>query len=573
MSPKTETLKQSLMVVLPFGKYCLLFGWISALLVLAPTLYMFQVYDRVVNSRSVSTLVMLTILVLLLLTVMELLDWIRQQTWRQAGLHWERLLRPRLFQISYDASLAKQTQISSSIANDVRLIKEFISGPALAALIDAPVALIFILILFWLHPALASIALLGAFVQACLTWWGEQSTRAPLAQANQHSMASVAYAESSLRKAEVIAAMGMLTAIKQRWHGLHERFIADQSKASGAAAGFQAATRWVQTALSSAILGLGAWLLLAGMLPGGAGTAIVASVLGGRVLAPLVQLITQWRQVHTARTSWWRLSQAMEKWPCPQPVMPLPAPRGHLKVESLVVTAPGSSSPILRGIQFQLDPGELVAVIGPSGAGKSSLARALIGAWPCAQGHVRLDGADLHQWNKTQLGPYLAYIGQTIEPMSGTLADNIGRFQTIDPQALEQAIDAAGLQALVASLPLGVNTILGSGGVRLSGGQRQRVALAKAAFQWPRLWVLDEPNANLDDDGNTHLLQCLMRAKASGATLVVVSHRSDLLKVADKILILRDGIQQAFGPRDEVLGALRQAAQTRAQAPQIGGNL
>ena len=472
---------------------------------------------------------------------------------------------PRLFDVSYRASLDKQPQLSTHISADARTLKEFLSGPALAAVIDAPVASVFLMVLLALHPALALVALFGAIAQAGLTWWGERSTRPPMTQANQHAAAALAYVDNSLRNAEVIAAMGMLPAIQRRWQHLHQQFIEAQTKASRDAAGFQAATKWIQTVLSSAILGLGAWLLLAGSLPGGAGTAIVASVLGGRVLAPLVQLITQWRQVNGAKTAWSRLSEALERWPAAEPTMPLPSPRANLSVEGLVVAAPGSSTPVLRGIHFQVAPGELLAVIGPSGAGKSSLARALIGAWPCAQGHVRLDGADLHRWDKSQLGPHLAYMGQTIEPLSGTLAENICRFQPIDATALQQAINAAGLQPLVDSLPMGVNTPLGVEGVRLSGGQRQRVALAKAALGSPRLWVLDEPNAHLDETGNAQLLQCLARAKASGAALIVISHRSDLMKIADKLLILRDGQQHAFGPRDDVLNALRQAAEKRQQ--------
>jgi ATP-binding cassette subfamily C exporter for protease/lipase len=327
----------------------------------------------------------------------------------------------------------------------------------------------------------------------------------------------------------------------------------------------------IQQVLSSALLGLSAWLLLRNELAGGPAMMIVASIIGGRVLTPLVQMVAQWRAVVNARDAWGRLNVLMTMMPGREPGMPLPPPRGLVTVEQLVAGAPVPPGqppvPILRGLQFALQPGESLAVIGPSAAGKTTLARMLVGLWPAMGGKVRLDGADVHAWHKSELGPHLGYLPQGVELFEGTVAENICRFGPTQPDQVEAAARAVGLHEFILALPQGYDTPVGRDGAVLSGGQRQRVALARALYGEPALVVLDEPNSSLDEAGDAALNNALRGLKARGATVVVMTHRTSVLGAMDKVLLLVDGAQQAFGPREEVLAALQKAqAQSQPQA-------
>jgi ATP-binding cassette subfamily C exporter for protease/lipase len=330
--------------------------------------------------------------------------------------------------------------------------------------------------------------------------------------------------------------------------------------ASESAAIFQSGTKMLQQILSSALLGLGAWLLLRNSLNGGAGMMIIASTLGGRIVAPVVQVVTQWRSVVNAREAWTRLDVVLAQNPAPREAMELPEPRGALAVEQLTAGAPGTGIPILKGIQFALQPGEVLAVVGPSAAGKTTLARLLVGVWPSLAGKVRLDGADVYAWNKTELGPHVGYLPQGVELIEGTLGENIARFGEGSQTRIEAAAKAVGMHEHIMSLPLGYDTPVGREGAVLSGGERQRVALARALYGDPVLVVLDEPNSSLDEVGDAALARAITERKAAGTTFVVMTHRTSVLAVADKLLVLREGAQQAFGPRDEVLAELQRAA-------------
>jgi len=320
--------------------------------------------------------------------------------------------------------------------------------------------------------------------------------------------------------------------------------------------------------MGSLLLGLGAWLVLEDALAGGPGMMIVASVLGGRMLAPLVQMVSQWRAVVNVRDAWRRLDQLLTQLPERPPAMPLPAPRGLLNVENVIAGAPGSNAPILRGVAFALQPGEVLAVVGPSASGKTTLARLLVGLWPCISGKVRLDGADVFAWDKLELGPHLGYLPQGVELLEGTLAENIARFGEVDVDKVHEAARLVGLHEFILSLPQGYDSPVGRDGAILSGGQRQRVALARALYSDPVFVVLDEPNSSLDEAGDAALAHAISQLKARGTSFVVMTHRTSVLAVADKMLVLRDGVQQAFGPRDQVLAALNQAAAQAAQQAQ-----
>ena len=545
-------------------------GFVASLMVLAPSIYMLEVYDRVVQSRNHWTLLMLTLAVVLAYAVMELLEYLRSEILREAGHAMDEKLSPRLFALIFEANLRKHPGGTIQPLNDWRLVREFIHSPFVLAGMEAPVAIIYLVIVYTINPVLGWFTLVGAGVQLCIAWLTERRTQQPLAAANRSAMAAQQYADGALQNAEVIQAMGMLRDIHVRWIKLQRRFLGQQSEASLAAGSLQAASKMVQQVLGSALLGLGAWLTLKNELNGGGAMMVVASIIGARVLAPLVQMIANWRQAVNARDAWLRLDQLLSVFTPENPAMPLPAPRGVLTVDQLVAGAPPAPGrtpvPILRGIQFALQPGELLAVIGPSAAGKTTLGRLLLGIWPAISGKVRLDGVDIHHWNKTELGPHLGYLPQGVELFEGTVAENIRRFGAQNPYAVQEAAAAVGLHEFIVGLPQGYDTPIGRDGTILSGGQRQRVALARALYGGPTLIVLDEPNASLDEGGDAALAVALQTLKARGATVIVMTHRSSILSVTDKILLLNEGVQQAFGPRDEVLAALQKSSQRQSEA-------
>jgi ATP-binding cassette subfamily C exporter for protease/lipase len=545
-------------------------GFVASLMVLAPSIYMLEVYDRVVQSRNHWTLLMLTLAVVLAYAVMELLEYLRSEILREASHAMDKKLSPRLFALMFEANLRKHPGGTIQPLNDWRLVREFIHSPFVLAGMEAPAAIVYLVIVYTINPILGWCTLFGACLQLGIAWLTERRTQQPLAAANRSAMAAQQYADGALQNAEVIQAMGMLRDIHARWIKLQRRFLGQQSEASLAAGSLQAASKMVQQVLGSALLGLGAWLTLKNELNGGGAMMVVASIIGARVLAPLVQMIANWRQAVNARDAWRRLDHLLSIFSTENPAMPLPAPRGVLTVDQLVAGAPPAPGrtpiSILRGIQFALQPGELLAVIGPSAAGKTTLGRLLLGLWPAMSGKVRLDGVDIHHWNKTELGPHLGYLPQGVELFEGTVAENIRRFGAHNASAVQEAAVAVGLHEFILGLPQGYDTPVGRDGTILSGGQRQRVALARALYGGPTLIVLDEPNSSLDEGGDAALAVALQALKARGATVVVMTHRSSILSVTDKILLLNEGVQQAFGPRDEVLAALQKSSQRESKA-------
>jgi ATP-binding cassette subfamily C exporter for protease/lipase len=549
----------------PVVKRAMAFTLVISVLSLAPTWYMFEVYDRVVNSLNVTTLLMVTLLLLGLLALMEALEWVRGQLLLQAGLLLEARLGSRVFDAVYQSNLIRPTG-SAQPLNDLRSLREFLASPALTAILDAPTAALFLVLLFLIHPALGGFALILAGLQVYIALATQRSSTPPLMEANRMAIAAQTYAGNVIRNAQAIEAMGMLPHILQRWMGRQRRFLKLQAVASDHAGGKGAVAKTLQYVLSSGLLGLSAWLLLENELAGGGAMLIVASILGGKVMAPLVQVISGWRQVVGAREAWGRLDELLRQVPARTPGMPLPPPKGELSVEGVLAAAPGSQAAILRGVSFRLPAGKCLMVVGPSAAGKTTLARVLTGVWPTLAGKVRLDGVDVHTWNKAELGPYLGYLPQDIELFDGSIAENIARFGEVDLERVQAAARQVGLHEAILALPEGYDTRVGEDGARLSGGQRQRLGLARAIYGQPRFVVLDEPNSNLDEAGDAALLDTLLKLKAGGATVVVISHRTSVLPAADVMLVLREGQVAALGPRDEVLAALR-APQAAVQAP------
>ena len=561
---KPSELHEAVMLLRPYWVRAAWFSLCSCLLILAPSGYMLEVYDRVVNSRSHLTLAMLTLLVLGAYVLMEILEWARSEVMHAAGLKLDMRLRNRVFTAIFEANLKRIPGGSLQPLNDLRTVRDFLSSPPLLALMEAPVSLIFLALVFAISPVLGWAAVVGSLVQVFIGWLNEQNTQPPLVAANRSAMAAQQYADGSLRNAQVIESMGMLRDIHQRWMQRQREFLGLQATASERAGGYQALTKFLQTTMGSLLLGMGAWLLLRNELSGGAGMMIVASILGGRVLAPLVQIITQWRTVVNVRDAWQRLDSLLSAVPVKSRPMALPAPRGLLQVETLVAGAPGGSAAIIKNAAFSLSPGEVLAVVGPSASGKTTLARLLVGLWPAASGKVRLDGVDIFTWDKGELGPCLGYLPQGVELIDGTLAENIARFGEVEPAKVREAAKAVDLHDFIMSLPQGYDSPVGREGARLSGGQRQRVALARALYGDPVLVVLDEPNSSLDESGDADLASAILQLKSRGTTFVVMTHRTSILAVADKMLVLQDGVMQAFGPRDEVLTALTKANEKAA---------
>ena len=563
---KPSELREAVASLWPFFVRAGWFSLVCSLLVLAPSGYMLEVYDRVVNSRSHTTLAMLTLLVLGAYVVMEVLEWARSEVMRSASVELDRKMSVRIFNAIFEANLSRLPGGTQQPLNDFRQVRDFLYSPVLLAIMEAPVALVMMVLLFLINPLLGWSALAFAVLQTLVAWLNERSTKPPLMQANRTAIEAQQYADNTLRNAEVIESMGMLRDTHRRWQRKQQDFLDLQALASERAGGFQAISKLLQNTLTSMLLGLGCWLLLYNELRGGPGMMIVASVLGGRMLAPLVQVVSQWQTVVNVRDAWMRVDGLLVAVPERKQGMSLPAPRGALQVEQLVAGAPGSAAPILRGVQFALAPGEVLAVVGPSAAGKTTLARLLVGLWPAQGGKVRLDGADIHAWSKAELGAHLGYLPQGVELFEGTLAENIARFAEVEPAKVEAAARAVGLHEFILSLPQGYDSPVGPEGARLSGGQRQRVGLARALYGDPVFVVLDEPNSSLDEEGDAALARAIQDAKARGTTFVIMTHRTSVLGVADKMLVLHDGQQQAFGPRDDVLAALQKANQQAKQA-------
>lgn len=559
-------LRAALVQLRPFFTRAGWFSLFASVLVLAPSGYMLEVYSRVVDSRSYGTLFWLTVVVLGAYALMELLEWARAEVMRAAAQRFDALLSTRVFDAVFAAKLRNVPGGTAQPLQDFAKLRDFLFSPALLAIMEAPVAILMAVLLFLISPWLGWSAVVFGIAQTLVALWNERRTKQPLMQANQKAFQAQQYADGTLRNAEVIAAMGMLRATHQRWVQKQREFLNLQAQASESAGGFQALGKLLQTTLSSLLLGLACWLLLNNELHGGGGMMIVGSILGGRMLAPLLQVVAQWQAVIGVRESWHRLEALLAAVPKDPENMALPAPRGVLQVEQLMAGAPGSPVVIVRGVAFALQPGEVLAVVGPSASGKSTLARLLVGLWPAASGKVRLDGVDIFSWDKAELGPHVGYLPQGVELLEGTLAQNIARFGEVDMHKVRAAAQAVGVDALIESLPQGYETVVGPGGVRLSGGQRQRIGLARALYGAPTLIVLDEPNSNLDDEGDAALARAIAQASARGATVVVITHRTSVLGVAHKMLLIRDGVQQAFGPRDEVLAALQQAAVAPRQA-------
>ncbi|WNO04898.1 type I secretion system permease/ATPase [Rhodoferax mekongensis] len=534
------------------------------LMMLAPSLYMMQVYDRVLGSRNETTLFVLTLLVLGAYLFMAALETIRSWILVRVSARLDHLLGLRVLSATFERMLRQPGNSSTQPLHDLTTLRQSLTGPGLIAVFDAPWAPLYLLIIASFSSEVAVFTMAGALVLVAITWLNEKLAKAALGEAQKYSMQSQRELSSHLQNVEVIEAMGMLGQIQRRWQKLHTQEIGLQARASDRAAVMGNLTKFVRISMQSLSLGLAALLVLEGKMTGG--MMIAVSLLTSRALAPAEGLVGNWASLVATGSAYQRLKELLLLFPARPPAMPLPAPSGQVAFENVATAAPGGRAAIIKQISFQLQAGDSVAVIGASGAGKSTLARLLVGIWPALSGTVRLDGADLVRWNKQELGPYIGYLPQDIELFDGTVAENIARFGEIDPQLVVVAAQRVGFHEQILRLPQGYDTPVGAGGAALSGGQRQRIALARALYGNPVLVVLDEPNSNLDDMGEKALTDAIKDLSSRGRTSVIITHRPSALGAANKLMVLRDGVIAAFGPREEVLAALNGRAM-EAPAP------
>lgn len=568
MMPKFTIPKNELtQVLLGFKRTFRTIGVFSAItnfLMLVPSLYMLQVYDRVLTGRNEITLLMLTLMMLGAYLFVSALEFVRSLILVRTAAHMDMRLNKRVYTAAFEQNLKRSGTNAGQALQDLTNLRQFMTGNALFAFFDAPWFPIYLLVIFMFNPWVGLFATFGSAVLVILAVINERVSHKPLAEANSMAIASSTLATNNLRNAEVIEAMGMLPNLQARWLKLHTKFLHLQAEASEKAGIVGAITKFARLSLQSLVLGLGAWLAIDGLIT--PGMMIAGSILMGKTLSPIEQLIGVWKSFASTRSAYERLSKLLEENPPRQAGMELPAPHGNLSVEGVIAAPPGATVPVIRGLSFAISAGEILGIIGPSGAGKSTLARLLVGVWPASHGKVRLDSADIYHWNKDELGPNIGYLPQDIELFGGSVSENIARFGEVDAEKVITAAKRAGVHEMILHFPKGYDTLLGDGGAGLSGGQKQRLGLARAMYGDPAVLVLDEPNSNLDEAGEAALVSAINDLRGHGKTVVLITHRTSVISITTKLLLLRDGVAELFGPTPQVLAEL----QKRQQQTQAG---
>lgn len=526
--------------------------FVNALMLTGP-IYMLQVYDRVLGSRSEETLFALSLLVAFLYLMMGMLDYARGRIMARIGARFQSLLDHRVFSaVLKQAGIAAGRQGPTTGLRDLEAVQRLLSSPALFAVFDIPWTPVFLLAIFIFHPWLGYMAVVGGVTLIAITILNQILTKRSVMEANLATAQADAFAENVRAEAELVQSLGMRAAVFDRWMIFRDRSLASTISASDWTGTFAAASKTLRLFLQSAMLGLGAYLVLQGEMT--AGSMIAGSILLGRALSPIEQAIAQWPLVQRAQQGWGALVELLEKSPPQAPRTPLPMPKAILDLQQVTVVPPGDQHAALRMISFRIEPGQAVGVIGKSGAGKSTLARAIAGIWPVAGGKIRLDGATIDQYDPDTLGSYIGYLPQKVTLFDGTIAENIARLSTTpDSNLVIEAAKKAGAHDLIVQMPDGYDTRVSVHGGRLSGGQVQRVGLARAMYGNPVILVLDEPNSNLDSAGSDALNLAIRTMKSEGKSVIIMAHRPAAIAECDMLLVIEDGMRKAFGPRDEVL--------------------
>lgn len=565
--PVVSELKKSLLSAKKSFIMVGLFSMFINILMLVPPLYMLQLYDRVLGSRSQDTLIMLTLIVVVLFITMGLLEVVRSRVLVRVGNKLDSMLSQRIFDSLFELERKAPGRSSSMPLNDLTQVRQFMTGNGLFAFFDAPWMPIYIIVLFIFHPAFGFFAIFAAIVLVGITIANEYSTKDKLAEANNLSRASTIYVDSNIRNAEVVNAMGMRNNISKVWADKYYGFLNAQNIASDSAGVWSNLSKSLRVMFQSLILGLGAYLAI--NMEVTPGMMIAASIIMGRALAPLDLIIGSWKGFSSARSSYARIEGLLNDFPKDKEYMKLPAPKGEITLENVVVIPPSGTVPSLKGISMKIEKGDVVGIIGPSAAGKSSLARVMLGLWPLSNGVARIDKADISQWDREDLGKYVGYLPQDIELFEGTVSQNIARFGEVEPEKVVEAASKAGVHEMILKLNEGYDTKIGPGGASLSGGQRQRIGLARALYNNPVFVVLDEPNSNLDDVGEAALVEAIKTLRAGGTTVVIITHRTNVLQATNKLALINNGVLELYGNTNDVLNAIaqkQQAAAGQAQA-------
>lgn len=554
----------------PYFWFVAIFSFFANMLMLTGPMYMLQVYDRVLGSRSEATLVALSILVVFLYTTMGVLDYTRGRIMGRVAARFQSRLDLRVFDAVLRRAAIKPDELSATGLKDLESVQRLMSSPVLMAIFDIPWTPFFILAIMMFHPWLGYMALAGGAVLIFVTVINQWVTRAPTLKSGIATMQAEGISDQIRNESEMVQAMGMRGAAFSRWRGARNDSLVGQIKSADLLGTFSSLTKTFRLLLQSAMLGLGAYLVLQGELTPGA--MIAGSILMGRALAPVELAIGQWQMVQRARKGWESLSQLLAEVPPEAPRTELPVPLAKLEVQQATVVPPGESQAALRMVSFKVEPGQAVGVIGPSGAGKSTLARALTGVWRPAGGKIRLDGASLDQYGPDVLGQYIGYLPQRVQLFDGTIAENIARLSPMpDDAKVVAAAQKAAAHEMILKLPDGYNTRVTGAGGRLSGGQIQRIGLARAMYSDPVILVLDEPNSNLDNEGGEALNSAIRAMKEKGGSVLIMAHRPAAIQECDTILMLEGGSRVAFGPKDEVLKAVLQNAKQIQSNPGQGG--
>lgn len=543
------------------------FSLLINFLMITPSIYMLQVYDRVVSTGNQSTLLMLTLIVILLFITLAALEWVRSQILVRVSTRLETLLNQRLFKVAFRQSLLSGGQkATTQPLDDLTGLRQFLTGNGLFAFFDFPWMPIYLGLLFLFHPWYGWFSVFTAILLCIVAYATEKTTTKTLSEANNVSMSTRGMLAKNFRNAEVIESMGMLSSIRERWMVGAVKVLNLQALASSRAGLLTALSKIIRMSSQSLILGLGAYLVIEREIS--SGLMIGGSILMGRALAPIDLMISTWKGFIIARDQYKRLTEILQKMPADSERMQLPDPLGNMQLENAVVVPPGSKVPVIKGISLAIDKGDIVGVIGPSGAGKSTLARALLGVWPTANGAIRLDGAEISHWDREHLGPFIGYLPQDIELFEGTISENIARFGQVDAGKVVEAAKMADVHELILRFPEGYDTVIGAGGGNLSGGQRQRIGLARALYDSPVLVVLDEPNSNLDEQGEGALEKALLLLRQKQTTVIVITHRNNVLSKVDKLMILNDGNLVVYGPKQQVVNYLQQQQKPAASIQQ-----
>jgi ATP-binding cassette subfamily C exporter for protease/lipase len=545
------------------------FSMVANLLMLTPTIYMLQVYDRVMMSQSMGTLAAVSLVTLLLFAVLTFSEWTRSRLLVRTSARMDELLSRQIFHASYAAYLSQDSGNPWHAFGEMTQLRQFLTGNGIFAFFDAPWAPIYIAVLFMLHPWLGAMAIGFALVQTALAWWASQASRPAQAEAMRAQQEAAGFLHSKLRNAEAIESMGMGKSLYRHWGERNDRSVAASLHAQDRAAAVVAWSKFIRYTQQSLALCGGALLVIRGELSPGA--MIAANVLMSRALAPIDLLVSTWPTFLTAKEAFVRLRDLLESYPLRTPPPKNVVPHAEVTLKDVVASAPGRAEPILNGVSAVMPAGSVTVVLGASGSGKSTLARVMLGIWPQASGCVLLGGEPVSGWDRMELGPHVGYLPQDIELFDGTIAENIARSGRVEPGKVIEAANATGLHHMILRLPKGYDTPIGEAGSLLSAGQRQRIGLARALYGMPALVVLDEPNANLDEEGEAALQRAVLELKARGKTVVLISHRPGIVGVADRLLILHQGAVQASGPKDGVLAALQRhrSEQTSAGSPPL----